>query len=270
MRKSLLAGAAGAALFAGPALAADLPLRQGAYLPPPPPPPALWTGFFAGVNIGGGWTANTLNYANIAPYTDPVAGGLWLLPGSSNGGGNAGGVVGGGQIGYDWQFRDSIVVGAEADIQGSTMQSGGNASWAVYPSPVTPGGILAPLAPSGNIGIALNWFGTVRGRAGFLVAPTFLVYGTAGFAYGQVQGQYTGYSNVRVGWTAGGGVEWLVRPGWSVKGEYLFMDLDSGGTTGSFGWNWGYHRHPQINIFRLGVNYRFNTGGGGEPIMAAY
>ncbi|QGM97048.1 outer membrane protein [Methylocystis parvus] len=269
MKNSARAGMAAALIFSGSALAADLPLRQGVYAPPPPPP-ALWTGFFGGVNIGGGWTANTLNHANLTPYTDPLAGGLWLLPGSSNGGSNAGGVVGGGQIGYDWQFRNSIVVGAEADFQGSTMQSGGNAAWALYPSPVTPGGFLAPLAPSGNIGIALNWFGTVRGRAGFLVSPTFLVYGTAGFAYGQIQGQYSGYSNVRVGWTAGGGVEWLFRPGWSVKGEYLFMDLDSGGTTGYFGYNWGYRRHPQINIFRLGVNYRFNTGVGGEPIMAAY
>jgi outer membrane immunogenic protein len=229
----------------------------------------MWTGFYAGANLGGGWSVNTLNRTNLAPYTDPVAGGLFLLPGSSNGGSNAGGVVGGGQIGANWEFRQTIVVGAEADFQGTSMRSGGNAAWALYPSSVTPGGFFAPLAPSGNIGVALNWFGTVRGRAGFLIAPTFLVFGTAGFAYGEVQGQYSGYSNVRTGWTAGGGLEWLFCPNWSAKAEYLFVDLDSGGTTGTFGHNWGYHRHPQFNILRAGVNYHINWGGDG-PLVAAY
>jgi len=268
MRRHMLAGATAAILATG-AAAADLPLRQGLYAPPPPPP-SLWTGVSAGVNIGGGWTANSVNNANLTPYTDPAAGGIWFLPGSANGGSTAGGGVGGGQIGYNWEFRHSIVVGAEADIQGSSMQSGGNAAWALYPSPATPGGFLAPLAPSGNIGIALNWFGTVRGRAGFLATPSILLYGTAGFAYGGLEGQFTGHSNIRTGWTAGGGVEWMFMPGWSAKGEYLFMDLDSGGTTGYWGYNWGSRRHPQINILRAGVNYHFNLGGGGEPILAAY
>jgi outer membrane immunogenic protein len=271
MKQNALAGALTAAMIATSALAADLPFRKGVYAPPPPPPPppAMWTGFYAGANLGGGWSANTLNRDNLTPYTDPVAGGLYLRPGSSNGGSNAGGVVGGGQIGANWEFRQTIVVGAEADFQGTSMRSGGNAAWAVYPSPTTPGGFLAPLAPSGNIGVALNWFGTVRGRAGFLVTPTFLVYGTGGFAYGEVQGQFSGYSNVRTGWTAGGGLEWLFCPNWSAKAEYLFVDLDSGGTTGAFGQNWGYRRHPQFNIVRAGVNYHINWGGDGA-LIAAY
>ena len=47
------------ALSAGSAMAADLPSRKEApvYVPPPPPPP-MWTGFYVGVNIGGGWDAN--------------------------------------------------------------------------------------------------------------------------------------------------------------------------------------------------------------------
>jgi outer membrane immunogenic protein len=270
MKLNAFAGALTAALLAGSALAADLPLRKGVYAPPPPPLPlqVMWTGFFGGVNLGGGWSSNILNRYDLAPYTDPAAGGLYLLPGSANGGGNAAGVVGGGQVGYNWQFRQSIVIGAETDFQGTSMASGGNAAYAAYPSPATPGGFLAPVVPSGNVGVALNWFGTLRGRAGVLFTPTFLLYGTAGFAYGEIQGQHTGYSNIRTGWTAGGGLEWLFCPNWSAKAEYLFVDLDSGGTTGYYGYNWGSRHHPQINILRAGVNYHMNLSG--APIIAAY
>jgi outer membrane immunogenic protein len=256
-----------ATVGASSAIAADLPYRKAPPAYMPPPPLMTWTGFYAGLNLGGGWSANSINNANIALYTDPAVGGLFFLPGSKNGGSNAGGVVGGGQIGYNYQIG-SFVVGVETDFQGTSMRSGGNASWALYPSPLTPGGFLAPLAPSGNTGVALNWFGTVRGRVGFLATPTLLLYGTGGFAYGNVQGQFTGYSNTRTGWTAGGGVEWMFMPNWSAKAEYLFTDLSSGGTQGAFGQTWGYRRHPQYNTVRAGVNYHFNFGS--APAVAAY
>jgi outer membrane immunogenic protein len=254
--------------LAGTVMAADLPSRNA---PPPayvPPPPLLtWTGFYAGLNIGGGWSSNSINNNNLTAYTDPVAGGLFLLPGSTNGGSSAGGVVGGGQLGYNYQIG-SFVVGAETDIHGTSMSSGGNNNSAAYPSPVTPGGVLVPLAPGGNPGVALNWFGTVRGRAGFLVIPNLLVYGTGGFAYGGVSGGLTGFENTRTGWTAGGGVEWAFLPNWTAKLEYKFVDLDSGGVTGAYtGYNYGYHDHPQFNIVSAGVNYRFNFGG---PSYAKY
>ncbi len=107
----------------------------------------------------------------------------------------------------------------------------------------------------------------MRGRAGWLFTPTLLVYGTAGFAYGGVQAW--SYTNTRTGWTAGGGLEWMFAPRWSAKVEYLYADLDSGGTTGGFGWNWGYHFHPQLNIVRAGVNYHFNWAEP-APVLAKY
>ncbi len=256
-----------ASAASGSAVAADLPYRKAPPAYFPPPPVMTWTGFYVGANIGGGWSANSINNANLTPYTDPAAGGLWLLPGSANGGSSAGGVVGGGQIGYNYQMA-ALVLGAEADFQGASMQSGGNKSWAVYPSPVTPGGLLVPLAPGGNVGVALNWFGTVRARAGYLFTPAFLVYATGGFAYGGVQGQFTGYSNTRTGWTVGGGVEWMFMPNWSAKGEYLFTDLSSGGTQGWLGANWGNRRHPEYHVVRAGVNYHFNWAP--APALAAY
>jgi outer membrane immunogenic protein len=161
------------------------------------------------------------------------------------------------------------VVGVEADFQGTSMRSGGNSNFILFPDPNFPGSFLTPLAPGGNPGIALNWFGTVRGRAGFLIMPTLLVYGTGGFAYGGVSGGFSNFENTRTGWTAGGGVEWLFLPNWSAKAEYLYTDLNSGGQTGPFGFQFGTHRHPQFNIVRAGVNYHFNFGSQ-APVLAKY
>jgi outer membrane immunogenic protein len=272
MKKLMLLSAALAAIISGGAFAADLPSRKEAPVyvpPPPPPPPPMWTGFYAGVNIGGGWSANTVNPNSTALYVSPATGNIYALPGNNSGGSNAGGVVGGGQIGYNYQFGSNFVVGVETDFQGTSMSTGGNRNYALYPDPLVAGAFLNPLSPSGNPGIALNWLGTVRGRAGFLITPTLLLYGTGGFAYGGVQGGYSNYSNTRTGWTAGGGVEWMFLPNWSAKAEYLYTDLSSGGTTGTFGYNYGYHRHPQFNIVRAGVNYHFNWGSP-APVVAKY
>jgi outer membrane immunogenic protein len=263
----LLAAASFAALSVGAAVAADLPSRKAApaYMPPPPPPP-LWTGFYAGLNLGGGWTSNTVNAASLTPYVG-VGNNVYFLPGNTSGGSNAGGVVGGGQIGYNYQFGPNILVGVETDFQGTSMSSAGDRNIVYYPDPLLQGSLLVPLAPGGNPGIALNWFGTVRGRAGYLITPTLLVYGTAGFAYGGLSAG--NFNSTRTGWTAGGGVEWMFLPNWSAKAEYLYTDLSSGGTTGAFGYNYGYHHHPQFNTVRAGVNYHFNWGAS-APAIASY
>ncbi len=276
MKKFTLSAAILAALT-GAAFAADLPSRKAppAYIPPPPPPP-MWTGFYAGLNLGGGWSANSVNSNNYALYGSPANGRFYVLPGNTNASSNAGGVVGGGQVGYNYEFRPSIVVGLETDIQGTSMSSGGNRNWALYPDPAVAGGFLNPLLPGGNAGLSLPWFGTLRGRVGYLFTPTMLLYGTGGFAYGGVQSNFSGGSNTRTGWTAGGGVEWMFMPNWSAKAEYLYTDLSSGGgwwaaaAPGFAGYgNLGYHNHPQFNVVRVGVNYHFNTYAP-APVMAKY
>ena len=83
----------------------------------------------------------------------------------------------------------------------------------------------------------LNYLGTLRGRLGYLVTPTVQLYGTGGMAYGGVTSTLavltrraagTNITNLtatfndsRIGWTAGGGVEWMFMPNWSAKAEYL-------------------------------------------------
>ncbi len=289
MKKVAAISALALAMGMGSALAADLPSRKAPPVYIPPPPPLVWTGFYAGLNIGGGWNAN--NGSNeVSAYWDPnfgfannffapgqgVVPNLFFLP-NGNQRGTAGGVIGGLQVGYNFQFNPSIVIGAEADFQGSSISGNDNNSLQFFPSPFStqfvPGrgfvnpSILVPVAAINGSNLGLNWIGTVRGRAGWLFTPSLLVYGTAGFAYGGVQAW--SYNNSRTGWTAGGGLEWMFAPRWSAKVEYLYADLDSGGTTGGFGWNWGYRFHPQINIVRAGVNYHFNWAEP-APVLAKY
>jgi outer membrane immunogenic protein len=289
MKRILFAVSAVAlALSAGSAMAADLPSRKEApvYVPPPPPPP-LWTGFYVGLNIGGGWDANG-GQSGVSGYYDPRfpigkvptttdrdrdrfvpigPANLFLLP-NGNTVGNQGGVVGGAQAGYNYQFNQ-FVIGAETDFQGTSLSGGGNNSpLTLFPSPFpTANHFLTPIGAITGANISLPWFGTVRGRLGYLIMPTLLLYGTGGFAYGQVDA--FGFNNTRTGWTAGGGAEWLFAPHWSAKLEYLYVDLDSNGTTGTFGWTFGQHFHPELNVVRAGVNYHFNFAQP-TPVVAKY
>ena len=104
------------ALMTASATAADLPARKGpASLPELPP---LWTGVYAGLNIGGGWNASGGN----SNY--------WYGSGFNNGVSNRmpAGAIGGAQFGYNYQFSPLLVAGVETDFQGSTMGSGSSIS----------------------------------------------------------------------------------------------------------------------------------------------
>jgi len=218
MKTALSALALGAVAFAGAAHAADLPYRKA---PPPAPyvapaPIYTWTGFYAGLNIGGGWFDHGFNN------------GFGVGGGSYHGNGF---VAGGGQIGYNYQFSPLFVAGLETDFQGTSSRE--------------------------------HWFGTVRGRLGITpFSPNILIYGTGGFAYGEVNN--FGFVNTKTGWTAGGGVEWAFLPNWSAKVEYLYTDL-SGNNNGGFGFN----RHTRTNLVRAGLNYHFNWGQP-APVLAKY
>lgn len=298
------------ALTVGQTLAADLPSRKG---PPPvyaPPPVFNWTGFYVGVNVGYGFgngdpeiggqqyyaNLNSLNAQGLA-----LGGPSWNLPT------NLSGVLGGGQVGYNYQFSPWLVLGIEADIQGSGLSS---SSQAAIPASV----LLFPQPPGGwpgwpevgvvNTAHSVDWFGTVRGRIGVTpFSPNLLLYGTAGLAYGHVRQNFgfasvfpavpawgfagsfaagnASFDDTKVGWTAGGGVEWAPAsfPSWSAKIEYLYTDL--GATTlSAFGSGFGANgtsgrvnaatntSQTRWHTVRAGLNYHFSWGG--APIVARY
>jgi outer membrane immunogenic protein len=312
MKKIALSFAA-LAVSAGAALAADLPSRKGPpILPPPPPPPPLWTGFYVGLNAGGTWAnSNTTTIASGTIFNNVAA--LSVL-GQSYGpaaalatsgvlsSGNGGGFIGGGQIGYNHQFYNNFLVGIEADIQGiagssQTARSAGLVDRALFAgAPFGVNFVSAATQVTRNI----DYIGTVRGRLGWLATPTLLLYGTGGLAYGGVtsnvaivggEAPNTGstdfatggaFSDTRVGWTAGGGVEWLFWPNWSAKVEYLYYDLGTvtysaapsvsvltGTNTISFVNAHQVSTRFNGNIVRAGLNYHFNWGAP-PPVVAKY
>jgi outer membrane immunogenic protein len=282
--KKILLSAAVLAISAGSALAADLPSKKSAPVYVPPPPPAVWTGFYAGLNAGYTFSDNT----NIAypVFTNGVAPGFGAGVGFASSLNNDG-FIGGGQIGYNWQFNNVFVAGVEADIQG--VATGSKTGYAA--TGVVAGVFGANVAGTGfgQVQRSLDYLGTVRGRLGYLVTPTLLLYGTGGLAYGQTNlstaavgpGVFAAasFSDTRVGWTAGGGLEWMFMPRWSAKIEYLYYDLGSIATPAAVasgsgvggGLITGYSASSRFSghIVRAGVNYHFNWGAP-APVVAKY
>jgi outer membrane immunogenic protein len=269
MKKFALIALATVALVA-PAMAADLsPAPRPVYKAPPPPPPIWsWTGFYIGSNFG--WIGST---DNTITNTGTDSGSLGLgsllaggaIPGSV--GISHSNFLGGGQIGYNWQWTPNWVVGLETDFDGIASSSSTVIS-------AFPGNATFPPAQTG-FATALDTLGTVRGRVGYLAAPEWLLYATGGLAYGETKLR-TAFAcaacvpsvanapltdNWQVGWTAGAGVEWRFAPQWSVKAEYLYVDLGSISNTVHF--NYGPSSsltssfNERDNIVRAGISYKF-------------
>jgi outer membrane immunogenic protein len=168
--------------------------------------------------------------------------------------------IGGGQFGYNWQGAmgfSALVLGVESDIGGIDLQSRKF-------DPNFPGGTFS--------GIQGGLYGDITGRAGITLGQA-LAYGKAGFAFydGQafVDNHLGGFAGGRAfthdtftGWTAGGGLEFLVTPVWSVKAEYLHFDFGSQNAVlhtpanGTF----RYSNDLTADTFTLGVNYHFGSG----------
>jgi outer membrane immunogenic protein len=128
------------------------------------------------------------------------------------------GFLGGVQLGYNWQFSPNIVFGLEADITGTDMNG-------------TPLGIP----------VHIDYLATARARIGYAWDRTML-YGTGGLAYSRAAA--AGLHDTDTGWAAGAGLEWAYSNSWTLKAEYLYVDLGN---------------NFDASIIKLGANYRFNS-----------
>ena len=178
----------------------------------------------------------------------------------------------GGTLGYDYQFGKLIVVGLEAD-GGALFGAQGNSSQLISSA-------VSGVPTYIQVGRTADWVGTVRGRAGFLITPSLLVYGTAGLALGHANATVGTYSSalqatyvpaktgtLRAGATFGGGAEWMFAQNWSAKIEYLYSNLGTTtiqtGAIAAFG-NWTGVQSALVkapfsaSIVKAGVNYHFN------------
>jgi outer membrane immunogenic protein len=270
-----LAVVGSAIFFAQAAVAADMPIKATRA---PAVIPYSWTGFYVGGNVGYSWGKADTDF-NAAPVVLDTNGGPINIPGFTGSESvHPKGIIGGGQIGYNWQFSPNWVAGIEADFQGSGQKDNANFSTSfafVNLLPVT-GTALTDYEAK------ILWFGTVRGRIGY-AWDRIMLYATGGLAYGKVELEGTrtvsgtwgvlpfsishaiGHSEVNVGWTAGAGVEVALADRWTVKAEYLYLDLgsidDPDATVGVInsvtGGQTFTHTRFTDHIVRAGLNYRF-------------
>ncbi len=266
-----------------PVLAADQAL-------PPVAPPSSWTGFYVGGSAGYGWGSRSnfnltgLNGAGRAildPAASPFVPPTVAVPSGSF---RTEGAFAGLQGGYNLQFARNWVAGIETDFSMSS---------------------IAGRDEIGNVRVGFNdffktsgssdleWFGTLRGRLGVLPWDNLLIYATGGLAYGRVKTASVIFvtgglgigglpdattiacsgspclagsaSRTSTGWTAGGGIEYALSPTWSIKAEYLHIDLDfrqsfvmqvqapnTGNALAS-----AVFSDYSIDIVRVGMNYKF-------------
>jgi outer membrane immunogenic protein len=208
-------------------LAADM---RPAYKAPPPivAPIPTWQGFYIGGHAGGGW----------------------IKDGDS-------GFIGGGQIGYNWQFAPNWLIGVEGDFTWTDL---GQSSTLFVPPGTT-------LSASAN----LNWLASVRGRLGY-TWDRYMLYFTGGGAWADLDGSATltvagvGAASATAGarasgWVIGGGGEWMFAPNWSFGVEYLHYTFDSvsgtvAGPAGTASFNFG-SGDAQVDVVRARLNYKF-------------
>lgn len=221
MKKILLAGASALAVMtAGAAIAADIPSRRAAPSAPFYSPPLFtWTGLYLGANAGYSFGQFTRDGRF---FNDPD------------------GFSGGGQIGYNYQIGQ-FVVGLETDLQASDLNASGGAF-------IVPGSQAK-----------VDYFGTVRGRLGIAAFERTLFYVTGGYAYGN--GKLSspiigGDDNMHGGYALGAGVEYGLTNNWTLRGEYLYVDLQEktyNAPNGAFLGRTG----AEFSTVRAAVNYKF-------------
>ena len=242
MKRLFLGSVALVALGLGTSAAFAADRGVPAYAPPPPPAPVYtWNGCYVGASAGTS-SGNSQHFdAAGVPITDSF---------------DLSGFIGGGQLGCNWQWG-AWVFGIEGD--GSAVNKSGQ------------GFELQPIPRPNTLWISETqerWFVTARGRLGlnnfWWFGDRTLVYVTGGGAWAKIDASewntvnpiLTGRqeSTTRSGWTAGGGIEYALGYGWSVKSEFLYADF---GTYNTSSLDRSRQVKVQDYIWRAGMNYKF-------------
>ena len=239
------------------------------YTKAPPPVAAAfsWSGFYIGLNAGGGWGDDPVTY--IPQYSGAPAGFPAVAAANGSPTFRPNGFTGGGQAGFNWQVS-RFVFGIEADVEYLNLKSSLTTPVLNFPG-VTPYFF--------ETSVKQDWMATIRPRAG-LAFDRFLIYVTGGVAFSEVRFAQNltfiaaatsvgSVSSTQTGWTAGAGFEYAFAPNWSAKFEYLHADFGSVGfvpivsntlinatSSASF----------RTDVARVGINYNF----GGGPVVAKY
>lgn len=264
--------------------------RVGAMSPDP-----NWTGFYLGANAGY-WSSQAnkvvttgstsyinqtfpLGARNIASALAQVATNNFSL--------HSNGFLGGGQAGYNYQPSKKVLLGLDISFDGLSDSDHPYALQKVVNLVDFDEYYVGSLSVKQKI----NYLGAVSARLGYLYHPTFLIYGTGGFAYGNLELNTAWTANESLGptvfpaiviqnnlsktlpgWTAGGGVEWLFKPNWSAKIDYIYYRLNNlnapavlaqhnGAETPAALWGSAAANTAltaSIGSVRVGINYHFS------------
>lgn len=251
-----------------------------------------WTGSYAGLNLG--FTLND-SQQSIGPTQANVVPPAYVQDLSDSSDLGSGAFAGGGQIGFNYQVN-RFVFGIETDFDYNGTDDSHYANrqslFAFAEAPGVAGGPVgappyARLNFINNVTQKIDYFGTLRGRVGYTPVDRLLVYATGGFAYGHVSSNSDALIKLSIpfgaapqagdqivekalfagsssgdqpGWTVGGGVEYALSRRWSVKAEYLFVDLGSQtyiARTSLDPLGFTARVDSSEHVVRAGINYRF-------------
>jgi outer membrane immunogenic protein len=220
-----------------------------------------WTGFYIGVHGGAAWLS-TPGWN----FTDPNR----TLLGANLGGSSALGAVAGLQVGYNWQFTAVWVVGAEGDF-----------SWTSLSDHRTDALFLPPASPIVGSSVAMSsnpeWLSSLRAKIGYNGLWNTLFYATGGGAIRQTEYaaqailtpatvSNTSFTNVKGGWVAGAGAEWMATPNILLRVEYLYYGFTNNQSASApwflnlaalaipANYSWG---RENIQVFRIAGSYKF-------------
>jgi outer membrane immunogenic protein len=263
---------AAALLIGGSASAADLVVKG------PAPAAYDWSGIYFGGNVGGGWSSTSFQdpsaTANMTLCCDLVG---YLAGGDAASRGNGSGILGGGQVGWNYQIGH-LVVGSELEFSGTNLNSTGIG---IIP------GYTSPYNVTETFGDRIDWLATATARLG-IAKDNWLFYGKGGIAFAHesyslgVSGLTDAYgasgiasfqepaTDVRVGGTVGAGLEWAFYENWSVKLEYDFTDFGSqpvnftgvvhNGAFPDEAFTFNTNNSQYISEVKVGVNYKLPAG----------
>jgi high affinity Mn2+ porin len=218
----------------GSAIAADLPVKA----------PYIrsvfdWTGLYVGAHAGFGRGSSTAVLADPATST------------TSN---SFSGMIGGVQAGYNYQLPSGMLLGVEADM--------------TFPNYLTSNSIVSSSATArSDVTEQWDYMGTARGRVGYVAGP-WLVYATGGLAWAGERflntpaiGSDEKTLHTRLGWAAGGGVEYAFAPHWSARLEYLYSQF--GNADIRFPSATQYTSSLDFQSLRIGLNRKIDWPGSG-------
>ena len=251
-------------IFAGNAAdAANLPVKKKAVKvvkaqPPEPPRQVIiinsWAGMYIGIHAGAACPlVATTNVVPFGGFDDGLARSFSFDKCRP---------LAGGSIGYNIE-AGTFIVGFEADVGFLDVRQA-----------------TVDAVNSDFAGVRYGWHGTLTGRLGIAVDKA-LIYAKGGAAWARIANtashvaagvldptDFSEVTGTRWGWTIGGGIEFMIAPEISLKGEYLYMDFGTASSTNLDG-DVFEHRN-RLHTAKIGLNYRFNLGRQVSPVSARF